>query len=257
VLDVTNLTGFGSGGLRPIATLTPVTMKLSTADGVAFIAKCSANLAASYVNRLIEIIDSGGKKAQAWIKAAGGGETMGDAIIVNGDMESGSPPSSWTAGGDATLSRRTSTPDPHGGAASLRIATTDYSGTAYQTQSVTAGILIATKGFIDGDSCEIITNESHQITSGGGDGTWWGSASYAYVTHTTSSLTVTAQKTAGTKNFCVDDIEVKQVTAPANSGANNYGVTLVNSKAGTTYNFISVQSGFNPKSANFTIVVYG
>lgn len=197
--------------------------RLSLVDGKAF-ADFSAAGTLNYPNAKLTLTDSAGKKAIGYIKAAGTGETYGNELVTNGDM---SEATGWTGTGWEIGSG---------------IATaTAASNFLYRTLSNTPGQLLkwsfnllsrtaGSTGFRRHNVGTVALQTVPAIYTG-----------YKVDTSAGVSVGVDALAFSGT----VDDISCKAVTSPSPTG-----VTIVSTRGGTTYNWASIEAGFNYNDAS-------
>ncbi len=214
----------------PIATgsVTLANTRLSLVAGTAFVDFSEANVLTDHVGKYLRVTDAAGKSAWGYIKAAGTGETLGDELVVNGDFSSAT---GWILSTGVTI----------GG----DILTVDGSGAAWSR--VADRIMADSTGKLLKASITILSRTAGSITIRAGSvdfGTFSTAATHtAYGVPTTSySYYIKNGSTAfaGT----IDDASMKQVLTPSNTG-----VTIVSTRGGTTYNWASIETGFNYNDA--------
>ena len=187
-----------------------------------------AGMDTGYTPNYIELLDNTGKKATGYIGAVGAGETLGSELIINGDM---SVPESWDLQSGWAVS---------GG---VGVATNVENKQAiYQTSSSTQNFLL--KGSFD-----LVTRTSGNFFlsyGSGGDGSFTPrTVPGSYVEYANSAgyfiyNGITANNTAG---GTIDNISFKRVTDPPATA-----VHIVSSLNGTTRNWASIESGFDPNN---------
>jgi hypothetical protein len=199
-------------------------MKISAVAGTAFVDFSEADVLTDYLGRKLTITDSAGKKLVGYIKAAGTGETLDSELVTGGDFSNAGD---WTcdAGWGVT-----------GGKA---IATSVSGKRIYQAYSYTIGILVKYIVVIDSISGGYIYGiiggaiGISPITSG---------TKTEYLCTTASGNT---RITGTAASIQLDSVSIKQVLTPSATG-----VTIVSTSGGTTYNWASVESGFNYNDAS-------
>lgn len=234
-------------------------IRLSLVDGTAFVDFSAAGTLTPYLGGKLTLTDSAGKKAIGYIKAAGTGETYGPELVVNGGMETGDPPTGWVARSGATLSSVADERTGGAGSKGLNVVYGTSSQTADQSATLTVGAMYVYGGWIK------------NIDAGNGylrlyDGTGLSlSATVTATSWTYTSVSYRAVNTAGNARLYVtdgaghnvrfDDISLKQVLTPSTTGA-----TITSTRGGTTYNWTSIEAGFNyndAKGYTYTIVPRG
>lgn len=179
----------------------------------------------------IEVVDAGGKKATGYLAGVGAGKTLGSELVVNGNFASAEPPgTAWNRGAGWTI------------AGGVLVATSvDVGIQVYQNLSHNIGLELfegnlTVLNYIAGTANWIVAGviRIHEI-DGDGDYIGYGnsdaSGNYASVM---ADTTFTAQ---------IDNYSVKRVTDPPNTA-----VHIVSSLNGTTRNWASIESGFNPNN---------
>ncbi|MFA5099055.1 MAG: type II secretion system protein [Candidatus Paceibacterota bacterium] len=234
-----------------VASSTGVTMNLSTANGYAFITSSSLNLT-PYINRYV-IISDGTNNIQGFIKAQGSGETLGNELIVNGDMELDS---SWGNYGSLVTSNIRSNEQAHGGIYGRKIISPNGYGATQIISSVNTGALYFATGYIYtavgagrfsyknlADNFGYLLTSSYNFAS-------WTSIGNRYFTINNIGLRIILEACyGGSSTLYYDDASIKQVLTPSASG-----VTITNTRGGSTYNW-ATNSGINPNVASFTVTV--
>lgn len=229
--------------------VTRANSRLSLVDGTAFVDFSAADVLTDYIGKRIVITDSAGKKAVGYIKAAGTGETLGSELVTNGGFDSdttGWIPHNCTiasvAGGES------------GNCLELTVESTRESSTTSDV-SVTIGKLYRfssyAKSGTSGDTGYYLQVYLDGATPQGSryrvsSGAWVSVNVYVTAPKTTTSAYVQLYKAdtiIGTKLF--DTVSFKQVLTPSATG-----VTITSTPNGTTYNWTSIESGFNYNDAS-------
>lgn len=202
-------------------------IRLSLVNGTAFVDFSAAGTLTPYLNHRLTLTDSAGKKAVGYIKAAGSGETLGSELITNGTFAS--DVAGWYVTAPTTIAWNAS------GYADIARAT----GNGLASQAITAAAGILLKGSMDvkalshGAALRYI-GDNFCTASG------TGVASGYRVVATANQATVIAATNSTTATLSVDDVSVKQVLTPSATG-----VTITSTPGGTTYNWASIEAGFN------------
>ena len=206
-------------------------------------------------NHQIEIYDSAGRFLRGVLKAQGTGETFGSELIVNGNMETGDPPSNWTSSADAVLSSVADERTDGAGAKSLNIARGTNNLVASQSVTTTARALYKTVGWhrnVDQDTGVrfFISATSTEVSSPYYIDTSWAER-VLFVNPGGATLNIAlACASTGGKSGRFDDISVKQVLTPSTTGA-----TIVSAKGGTTYNFNHKDASFTYNAASYYVII--
>jgi hypothetical protein len=196
--------------------------RLSLANGYAFFDTSAANADyANNINSQIEVTSvTTGKKAIGYIKAVGTGETYGTELLTNGDF---AIDGTWNKGLGWTIG---------GGKATFNAAT---SARIYQDVSGVVGRL-----YLSSIEETDHTAGTQQLNFAG--------IPYLYFS---TVATHTQYKTAGVDyrwsvwggtngNASIDNTSCKQVLTPSATG-----VTITSTPNGSTYNWASIEAGFN------------
>ncbi|MCB2227260.1 MAG: hypothetical protein KQH53_11335 [Desulfarculaceae bacterium] len=229
----------------PTAALTQTAGALaaSLAEDAAFVMPgmgSAADLSPYAGSHVIKLTDSAGKTAWAWLGAAGTGETLGSELLTNGGMESGSPPSIWSAVG-STLSSEADERTGGSGSASLGVTNTGTNGAATQAglADMNGKLVYASWWFKSAASGNFVAyNRGLGGTSSGGAWT----LNRAYLTGTASNSAFLYVLGAATTFGQYDDVSLKQVIAPPATGC------LVSKTPGGANGWAYVQSGFDPNA---------
>jgi len=213
--------------------LTQSQTKISAVNGTSFVDFGIADLLTVQRNRLLKIYDSTGKKIEGWIKASGSGETLDSEIIVNGafaaDTDWSKEVAQWTIS--------------DGKAHAISCATNKslYQGDG---SGITAGALYKESLSISGYSAGGVQSVTGAFTSA-----LFNSNAVNSFYFTGTALTSITENivTVGITTLDVDNVSKKKVLTPSATG-----VTIVSTQGGTTYNWASIESGFNYNSTTFT-----
>ena len=219
----------------PIGTCTLANMRLSLVSGTTFVDFSASDTLTPYINGKLTLTDSAGKKATGYIKAAGSSETLSDELLDAWTNSATAPFETWTVSGtDITQA----------------INTDDTYGVGYKdiTALTPAGKLYK------------VVNSSYTLNSGGAPVLSLSATGYNAIITLTKGGTTYGCATSAVKylsidgrynpasNFALTGTSLKQVTAPSATG-----VTITSTPGGTTYNWASIESGFNYNdSAGYT-----
>ena len=207
-------------------------IRLSLVNGTAFVDFLAAGTLTPYLNGKLTIEDSAHKKIVGYIKASGTGETLGDEIIAAADDRTFASDTGWWS-------------KPVGVDINSTVAGKVYlsaiNKSIYKTNQLTAGMLykcLMTTTNISGTGGIRWELHDGQLTSHTTNGTFTD-----YGVSTGTSLALVTRTAAITVE--ADDVSVKPVTAPSATGA-----TITSTRGGTTYNWASIESGFNYNDAS-------
>jgi len=217
---------------------------LSTVNGTAFAMPddgSSADLS-GHVGRVLKVVDSAGKVAWGWLKAAGSGETLSAELLTNGDFSG-----TWGANDVPQGWAIFSAPD-----ASNYLAADDANDRLQVVSDGSAmGVLQATpplspsqlyKYALDIYAVDAGTGKI-QISTIAAIKTFTAAGAYTgYKTSVSGDNNVYLARSAAC-DFTANSISIKQVTTPPATGA-----TIVSTPGGSTQNWAYIQSGFNPNS---------
>jgi hypothetical protein len=198
----------------------------------------------------IELIDSAGKKATGYIGAVGGGETLsGVELITNGNMELDS---NWTNdGGLSTLNARSSE-QTHGGTYSRKVVAAN-NGIKSDVFTVSNGELYNVSLWVypvDVDTIYIAVYKGNGIWSLNILGRTLTLGEWNLVTGkhiepvggTAAYISIgQGGDPWGDKTLYWDDVSTQRVLDPPSTA-----VHIVSSRNGTTRDWESIESGFNP-----------
>jgi len=230
-----------------MATATLANTRLSLVNGTAFVDFSSAGTLTPYLNGKLTVTDSAGKKAVGYLKSAGTGETFGDELVTNVTFDSDT--TGWTiAGGDAVGTIASIA----GGQSNNCLEITRVSGTSQTAQFTTTtanGALYKASAYVKSGTSGNETfriqmqNVATSLIEGTTSATWTQHSVYA--TRSTSTYLYLGKRsgTAGTMLF--DEASYKQLLTPSSTG-----VTITSTRGGTTYNWESIESGFNYNDAS-------
>ena len=225
--------------------VTRANSRLSLVDGTAFVDFSAAGTLTAYLGQKLTITDSANKKATGYIKAAGTGETLGSELVTNGGFDSdttGWRPQSCTidsvAGGQSGNCLQITVSET-GQAASYTDVTASVGGLYRASMYVKSG----TSGN-ESYLLQLWFNEKNLYVVGTSSGVWVEAVLYAVSTYTTPNVQPYKYGTTiGTMLF--DTVSFKQVLTPSATG-----VTITSTPNGTTYNWTSIESGFNYNDAS-------
>jgi hypothetical protein len=217
----------GRRGKVIIDTVTLANIRLSFVAGTAFVDFSSAGTLTPYLNYRLVLTDSAGKKAIGYIKSAGTGETLGEELVTNGDFD---PDEGWTKGVWSIADGKAA-------------ATASSYSFLYQNADL-AGKLIKSSVDINSISVGAIKVCYHGTANGGTARTTTGTHAEYYTPSSSGTATIGAQ-TQVNVTCSIDNLSMKQVLTPSTTG-----VTITSTPNGSTYNWASVESGFNYNDAS-------
>lgn len=257
---------FSHAGVLASGSVTCANKRLSMVNGTAFVDFSTANVLTDYVGKKLVITDSTGKKAIGYIKAQGTGETLGDELVVNGGFDSDT--TGWTPGNSALLS------SVAGGQSGNCLQITENGvDTPYAVQLIntfTGGLFKFNSLFAKGGTATYINfyliNTTAWRPFGLNNyvltGSWVNPIINNYYTSDfkfeggKGNLVIRAAAKSGSGLTALfDTVSIKQVLTPSATG-----VTITSSPNGSTYNWASIESGFNYNDASgytYTIVSGG
>jgi len=229
--------------------------RLSMVNGTAFVDFSAAGTLTAYLGQKLTITSSANKKIVGYIKAAGTGETLGDELVKNGGFDSDT--TGWNIGSSALLA------SVSGGESGNCLRVTENGATnPYASQAIPVN---------NGKLYKILasvkqgTSSTYRIyPAGGAMPTWtadrtstssWqimNTVTYGVTPYTTATkddsvwIALIATATAGSGlTHLFDNVTFKQVLTPSATG-----VTITSTPNGTTYNWTSIESGFNYNDIN-------
>ena len=217
----------------PSGTVALVNSRLSLVAGTAFVDFGAAGTLTPYLNGKLTVTDSAGKKAIGYIKAAGTGETLGDEIVSDPTFDSAGD---WTAGASWSVAGGVATATASGGGALIQntLGTVITYKALYKTvtnvATRTAGAVAIRYPY---------PGYNQQMTSAG---------EYTkYICNVESAGTNKPGIASVTDSFSgtVTSFSLKHVLTPSATGA-----TITSTPGGTTYNWASIESGFNYNDAS-------
>jgi hypothetical protein len=219
-------------------------IRLSLVDGTAFVDFSAAGTLTPYLGYRLILTDSAGKKAIGYIKAAGSGETLGSALNTTNATNSAGYPYDTFDGVSATGFHAVSlaTAIKVGGTPAISyIAGTLYKTSFTYTKASGGNVYTVPRlaNFYDNIGPTVTRSTSGTYTQ------------YGVVTSTTATGTW-AFSTAAAVEFTVSNLSVQQVLTPSSTG-----VTITSTPGGSTYNWASIEAGFNYNDASgytYTIV---
>jgi hypothetical protein len=205
-------------------------MRLSLVDGAAFVDFSAAGALTPFLNHKLTITDSAGKKAIGYIKAAGTGETLGDELITNViNLGSNAYETFVKNANNKDIDSAINT------SGSGVIYTNDIATMTDKLFKATVDITL-NSGTAPSLYCKCGTASinfvvKNRVTSGD-----------YYIPGATAQGTATGillYNNATTSNFSMV-WSLKQVLTPSSTG-----VTITSTPGGTTYNWTSIEAGFN------------
>jgi len=222
--------------------VTLANMRLSLADGYAFVDFSTADVLTDYIGKRLVIIDSAGKKAIGYIKAAGTGETYGSDIFA--DTCASDNTANWAATDTLVFDTDHYALNRNGTAGRARNKTEYTALSQGRLYRLTASIK---NGTVSGISVSFrLANTS--ITA-------WSStdftttASYAQRSHYGISIGNEKYSQFYIAANINGNIEIKNVSTNHVLTPSVTGVTIVSTPGGSTYNWESIESGFNYNDA--------
>jgi hypothetical protein len=223
-------------------------IRLSLVNGTAFVDFSAVGTLTPYVGQRLTLTDSAGKKAIGYIKAAGTGETLGDELVTNGTFDSDIDGWSLTTNG-GTIAWDSGT---------IKFTEPATSENMYATQSTVTEVGALYKAALEAK----VTDSNYSYIRLGTVATTNNNGESTYIGVGTVSLYGVALSTAtwytatfsggGTRYVNQDNASFKKVLTPSATGA-----TITSTPGGTTYNWASIESGFNYNDASgytYTIV---
>lgn len=226
------------------------TITASMVDGTAFINDTGQSFSeyagVSGVSKPYVLVakNSSGYTAWGYIGEQGTGETLDGELLTNGNMEAGSPPTSWTAS-NATLSA-TAERTGGAGAQSINVNRTDTNGHASQKITIASGALLKISSWfkkINQNGQIYYSDAASTFTSG------FYFSSYtdlSWTSHTDYGTTNLANgyfwiyTNIGNGSTQWDDVSIKQVLTPTANG-----VKIYSTKTGSTQSWAYKNSSFN------------
>jgi len=225
----------------PSGSVSLANSRLSLVNGTAFV-DFSAAGTLNYLNGKLTIEDSAHKKIVGYIKSAGTGETLGDEILT-----------SWTNNGYETFTLDGTDID--------QAVETGTAGRCYGNTATLSGGLFkyvvgtytkasgANPHLIIGAQTNALGTTIYPIVNGSDSVGVLSGATTKYVTQSAGTFFGIRSLAAG--DFAATGLSVAQVTAPSATGA-----TITSTRGGTTYNWESVEVGFNYNdSAGYTYTI--
>jgi hypothetical protein len=218
-------------------------LRISSVNGTAFIDNAGATIP-TYAdgNHLIEIYDASNRMLSGYLKAAGAGETLSLTELVTSWASRGDPLNYnpfTNVGKDVTAAVNTdhnAIADINDGVGHVTTAGALYKDSHTITLVSGTAPRIDIKGFGGDDLITFLADGANLIywtSVNGNNRTGYYNNQGAYAACSWSSVA-----------------SVKQVTAPSTSGA-----TIVTTKGGTTYNFLSKNASFTYNAASYYCIV--
>jgi hypothetical protein len=228
-------------------------MRLSTISGTAFVDFGAAGSLTPYLGSTLVITDSAGKHLTGYIKAAGSSETLGTTEYVPNTAFSNTS-NVWTSNANMATSSGTG----YGGSNALQVTTTAGFGSAHESLTTSAGMLIKSSAYLkvgtgSSDQKLEITDTAYgslAVTA------WVAPANWTqYVLYATSGVTnqVGNQYYSNYNNGTMSQYSVpssKQVITPSATG-----VTITSTAGGSTYAWASEESGFNRNDTTYSYAI--
>ena len=232
-------------------------LRISAIDGTAFL----DNLPVGIMNEadpgdIIEIYDSTGKCLRSWVGAQGTGETLGSELALaaccTDPLNDQNNTTGWTptAGGAVNSIAGGNT-----GSCLELSSTIDIWCRAYCTFSRQTGALFTTSLYQKNGTTGLSAVQLVNLTVATVSNSGWTSLGPFYRTDTGTGIGTAdfriqiGSSTTGSTSL-IDDVTVKQVTAPSTSGS-----TIVNAINGTTQNFLTKDADFAYNAASYTVRV--
>ena len=232
-------------------------IRLSLVNGTAFVDFSAANTLTPYLNRKLILTDSAGKKAVGYIKAVGTGETLGDEIVVNGGFEGvytgglapnwassrGTPSEYTVAPQEGSSSQQINNPAGNNGFISPAVLPTGIAGALYKHS-------VYYKALSGMAEIRLEDGVYHIITKTGLASSVWVNV-VTYMTLPANRIKVfaylyaAAATSADINSVVFDSNSTAKVLTPSATG-----VTITSTRGGTTYNWESIEAGFNYNDAS-------
>lgn len=219
--------------------------RISAIDGTAFIELLEVDLL-RYTGRgaLLQLFDSTGKELNGYLKAPGTEETLDSDIITGGaftdwtGVDPDALPDGWTGEGTRNASNYTTE-------------------SVDKCRMVSDGTLIGIKQSVTAVSSQLLkqTIAIDTVTSGGiytrlTDQYGGSNTSQQDYTTTGNKEAYYTANALGVSPLFIDTMVIKPVLTPSTDGA-----TIVNSKGGTTYNFLSKNASFVYNQSSYFCIV--
>jgi hypothetical protein len=221
----------------PSGSVSLANSRLSLVDGTAFVDFSAAGTLTPYLNGRLTVTDSAGKKAVGYIKAAGTGETLGDELVTNGTFTTNT--TGWAANGailsvdSGRFKGVTTFTNDKGAYQNITLVTGGLYKFSGDAQNVDAylvyGVMQLTDWSVFGKTAFLGTGLSGTLTA------------YGVATGTNGRVAINISDGSGTgKTEYWDNVSLTQQLTPSATGA-----TITSTRGGTTYDWESVESGFN------------
>jgi len=245
--------------LIPVASgsVTQANMKISAVNGTSFVDFSAANVLTDYLNDLLVIKDSAGRVIQGYIKAAGTGETLGSEILDNPTFDANT--TGWS-GDSATLASVSGGQSNNCLQNTRTIGGTVWSGAIDTTVTTTSSALYKLVAYAKQGTAGAVNLNFSICKSGWTLSTgllftapveWTLKSFYANTPYTAAYFWLFS-KGSETQTTLWDEASLKQVLTPSPTG-----VTIVNQKGGSTFNWESKAPLFNYNdSSNYTYTIY-
>ena len=227
-------------------------IRLSLVNGTAFVDFSAAGTLTPYLNYRLTLTDSAGKKAIGYIKAAGTGETLGDELVTNGGF---ADTSGWQAISGCTIAAIAGGQSGNCFEVTVTGAPTGFTATDPTSVTVTQNGLYLFSTYAkqpSGGSGRIYIGSSSGLaqyyTSGdiSPGATWTQYSKYFVPTGTGVYVGLHNRTSDPLKTSLFDTVTLKQVLTPSVTGC-----TITSTPGGTTYNWTSIEAGFNYNDAGW------
>lgn len=222
-----------------MATATLANTRLSLVNGTAFADFSASGTLAPFLNHRLTVYDSTGKKASGYIKAAGTGETL-DTELVDG----------WTNHAIAPFETFTTS-----GSSITQAINSTTQGICYKAATLTVGAvykLVHTVSLTSGTRPAFRSGNNTNVSPSYGTLFQAASVTTTGVYRTLENGLGASQthlgyrnETGEASNFAVADFSFKKLLTPSSTG-----VTITSTPGGTTYNWESIEAGFNYNDAS-------
>jgi len=242
-----------NAGMNSVSgSVTLANSRLSLVNGTAFVDFSAAGTLTPYLGGKLTVTDSAGKKAVGYLKSAGTGETLDTETVVNGGFEgvyTGGLAPDWTSS-RGTPSEYSAA--PQAGSASQQINNPAGNNGFVGPSSLpngTAGALYKHSVYykVLSGTAEIRLEDgiNHVISKIGlSSATWANVTTYMTLPATRTKvfayLYAASNASANTNSVVFDSNSMTKVLTPSITGA-----TITSTRGGTTYNWESVEAGFN------------
>lgn len=240
-------------------------LRISSADGVALLDNCPSaitDLVALYPGKLnILILDASNRVIEGWAGSVGTGEgyldIMGgsDPGLLNGNMETGDPPTGWYAMNSAVLSQQSDERTGGAGSKSIQVLKSGVSAPNARRSfgTISNNGLFFLSAWVKSTNTGYYSTVAFGAAFGGynaekaSDVNWANMSAYKTSSATTGNVSLVSYATNDGHGSRFDDITIRQVTAPS-----ALGCTIVSTFEGAEQSWTS-DDGINPNSLTFDI----